>query len=252
MTGDGLLLVTDIKDVTIRGNNIHSNRRQGVSVVGGIRIAIERNEIHHIRGTSPQFGVDIEGAGRKDKDIVIRGNSFHHNRGGDVVNTSGENVFIINNVMHQGSKGQRYIDGPIVSWHRTDQVISRNRITMLDRSVNGFLGYIQYSSGGAKGHKRVTYVHDNVCNGCGMYMYKSADADIRRNKWNGYFLALADFRNAVVIDNQTSTSPEPGSPRYCWSYRIRNTTGLASGNKHNGNGVNLPLSSNPWTTPCLR
>jgi len=57
LTGDGLLLVSDVSDVTIRNNNISNNRRQGVSVVGGRRINIERNEIHHIRGTSPQFGV---------------------------------------------------------------------------------------------------------------------------------------------------------------------------------------------------
>ncbi len=254
LTGDGLLLVTEIEDVSIQRNKIFNNRRQGVSIVGGTRIAIERNEIHHIRGTSPQFGVDIEGAGRKDKDILIRSNYFHHNRGGDVVNTSGENVFIVKNTMDQGTPGfdNRYIDGPIVTWHRTDNVIAQNKITMYDRSVNGFLGYIQYSGGGPKSHNRMTYVHDNICNGCGMYMYKSADADIRRNIWQGYFLALADFTNATVIDNQTSTSPVPSSPRYCWSYRIARTTGVASGNTHNDVPVDLPLSARPWTTQCLR
>jgi len=252
LTGDGLLLVTEIEDVTIRGNEIRNNRRQGVSVVGGTRIAITNNEIHHIRGTSPQFGVDIEGAGRIDKDILIRKNNFHHNRGGDIVNTSGKNVFIVDNVLHQGSRGSanRYIDGPLVTWERTDNVIAHNTITMYDRSVNGLLGYIQYS-GNRDNNPETTYVHDNVCNGCGMYMYNAGDADIRRNKFRGYFLALANFRNATVIDNEVTYGP-PGTPRYCWNYRIRGTTGFAKGNTLEGNPFNLPLSSTPWTSQCLR
>ncbi len=245
LTGDGLLLVSEISDVTIRKNNIFNNRRQGVSVVGGTRVNIENNEIHHIKGTPPQFGVDIEGAGRIDRDIIIRKNHFHHNRGGDIVNTSGRNVFIIGNIMEQG-EGSSYVDGPLVTWHKTDQVIDNNQITMTSGSYNGKLGYIQYSSGGAKGHNRSTYVHDNICNGCGMYMYKSSDADIRRNKFLGYFLSLSDFNNATVIDNTVTSN------LYCWSYRIRNTTGKASGNTYNGKPVDLPLSNIPWTTPCLR
>ena len=252
VTGDGLLLVTEIEDVTIRNNNIHNNRRQGVSVVGGQRIAIVNNEIHHIRGTAPQFGVDIEGAGRLDRDILIKRNNFHHNRGGDIVNTSGKNVFIVENSLHQGRQGDnhRYIDGPLVTWERTDNVIAHNTITMLNGSVNGRLGYIQYS-GNRDNNPNITYVHDNVCNGCGMYMYKAADADIRRNKFHGYFLALADFKNATVIDNEVTYGP-PGSPRYCWNYRIRNSTGKASGNKLEGRAFDLPLSSRPWTSQCLR
>ena len=252
LTGDGLLLVSDIEDVTIRNNEIRRNRRQGVSVVGGTRIAITDNEIHHISGTAPQFGVDIEGAGRIDKDILIRKNSFHHNRGGDIVNTSGKNVFIIGNTLDQGSSGfeNRYIDGPLVTWERTDNVIAHNTITMYDRSVNGLLGYIQYS-GNRDNNPQITYVHDNVCNGCGMYMYNAGDADIRRNQFKGYFLALANVKNATVIDNEVTYGP-PGSPRYCWNYRIRETTGVAHGNTLEGEPFNLPLSSLPWTSKCLR
>lgn len=252
LTGDGLLLVTEVEDVTIRNNNISNNRRQGVSVVGGTRIKIENNEIHHISGTSPQFGVDIEGAGRVDKDILIRKNYFHHNKGGDIVNTSAKNAFIIDNVMTQGTPGpeHRYIDGPLVTWERTDNVIAHNQITMFNGSVNGRLGYIQYS-GGRDNNPQTTYVHDNVCNGCGMYMYRAGDADIRRNKFNGYFLALADFKNATVIDNEVTYGP-PGTPRYCWNYRIRRTTGTGSGNTLEGEPFQLPLSSKPWTSECLR
>lgn len=252
VTGDGLLLVSEIEDVTIRNNNIFNNRRQGVSLVGSSRIKIENNEIHHIKGASPSFGVDIEGAGRVDRDIIVRGNSFHHNRGGDVVNTSGSNVFIIDNVMSQGTPGfdNRYIDGPLVTWERTDNVIAHNTITMYDRSVNGLLGIIQYSSDRDE-NPEMTYIHDNVCNGCGMYMYKANNADIRRNSFLGYFLALSDFTNATVVDNVVTRGPA-GTPQYCWTYRIRNTTGFASGNTWDGRPANLGLSDEPWTSECLR
>ncbi|PKN45609.1 MAG: hypothetical protein CVU59_08545, partial [Deltaproteobacteria bacterium HGW-Deltaproteobacteria-17] len=166
LTGDGAL-VLDSSDVTLTGNEIFNNRRQGISIVGGVRIAVRDNAIHHIHGTAPQFGIDIEGPGRVDEDILIQDNRFHHNAGGDIVNATGENVHILDNVMEQGD-GSTYTDGPLVTWHRTHNVIARNTMTMVDGSANGRLGYIQYSGGGDKGHNRATYVHDNVCHSCGM------------------------------------------------------------------------------------
>ena len=250
LTGDGSLLLSS-NDVRYQSNNIHSNRRQGISIVGGIRVAVENNQIHHIRGTSPQFGVDIEGAGREDRDILIRNNDFHHNRGGDIVNTSGKNVFIINNTLDQGTEGDnhRYIDGPLVTWERTDNVIANNTITMYNGSVNGRLGYIQYS-GGNDNNPQTTYVHNNVCNNCGMYMYRAEGADIRNNKFFGYFLSLSHFRNVVLVDNLVTYSDT--GPRYCWSYRFDNVTGSASGNYIEDTPANIPLSeTRPHTLQCV-
>jgi len=250
VTGDGSLLV-DSQDVHYTNNNIHRNRRQGISIVGGIRVRIDHNEIHHIKGTSPQFGIDIEGAGREDRDILIQRNKFHHNRGGDIVNTSGENVFIIHNTMDQGTEGvnHRYIDGPIVTWENTDNVIARNTITMYNGSVNGRLGYIQYSRGNDR-NRNTTYVHDNVCNNCGMYMYRAEGADIRRNKFLGYFLSLSEFRNAVLIDNLVTYNED--GPFYCWDYRFNQAYGFASGNKIGDRVVNIPLSNTrPHTLSCV-
>ena len=250
VTGDGSL-VLDSNNVTFTNNNIYNNRRQGISIVGGTKIEIKDNEIHHINGTSPQFGIDIEGPGRVDEDILIQNNYFHHNTGGDIVNTSGENVYILDNTMEQGA-GSKYIDGPIVSWHKTHNIIARNTITMVNGSVNGRLGYIQYSSGGEKSHNRATYVHENVCNSCGMYMYKSSDADVRRNQFLGYFMAFSDFENVVLIDNLVTYSEEHTNLRYCWSYRFKEATGFASGNYLGDNLEELPLSeTQPYTLQCV-
>jgi len=250
VTGDGSLLVDSV-DVQYSNNKIHHNRRQGISVVGGIRVRINHNEIHHIAGTSPQFGVDIEGAGRVDRDILIEHNKFHHNRGGDIVNTSGKNVFIIHNTMDQGTEGPntRYIDGPLVTWENTDNVIARNTITMYNGSVNGRLGYIQYS-GGNDNNPSTTYVHDNVCNNCGMYMYRAEGADIRRNKFLGYFLSLSEFRNAVVVDNLVTYNED--GPFFCWDYRFNQAYGFASGNMIGDRTVRIPLSNTtPHTLACV-
>lgn len=250
VTGDGSL-VLDSNDVTFTNNNIYNNRRQGISIVGGMRIKIIDNEIHHINGTSPQFGIDIEGPGRIDEDILIQNNYFHHNTGGDIVNTTGKNVYILDNVMEQGD-GNTYVDGPIVSWHKTHNIIARNTITMTSGSVNGRLGYIQYSSGGDKGHNRATYVHENICNNCGMYMYKSSDADVRRNQFLGYFVSFSDFENVLLVDNLVTYSDEHPNLRYCWSYRFKNVTGSASGNYLGDTLQELPLSkTTPYTMQCV-
>ncbi|WP_299435081.1 right-handed parallel beta-helix repeat-containing protein [uncultured Maribacter sp.] len=250
LTGDGSL-VLDSNDVTFVNNNIYNNRRQGISIVGGKRIEIRDNEIHHIKGTSPEFGIDIEGAGRIDENILIQNNYFHHNAGGDIVNTSGKNVYILDNTLEQG-EGSSYVDAPIVSWHKTHNIIARNSITMNSDSVNGRLGYIQYSNGGDKGHNRATYVHDNVCNNCGMYMYKSSDADIRRNKFLGYFMAFIDFENVVLIDNLVTYSKEHTNLRFCWSYRFNNVTGFANGNYLEDELQEIPLSeTKPHTLQCV-
>jgi len=250
MTGDGSLLL-ESNNVSYTNNNIHSNRGQGISVVGGIRVAIEGNTIHNIRGTAPQFGVDIEGAGRIDRDIIIRNNDFHHNRGGDIVNTNGKNVFILNNTMDQGTAGSnyRYIDGPIVTWEKTNNVIFGNKITMYDGSVNGRLGYIQYS-GGNDNNRTLTYVHNNVCNNCGMYMYNAEGADVRYNKFYDYFASFSNFSNLTLIDNLV-TYAESG-PTYCWSYRFRNVYGKASDNLVEGKPISIPLSrSKPYSLQCV-
>ena len=259
VTGDGVYVRTEKSykgsDITIKNNDIHNARRQGVSIVGGLRVKIENNEIHHIKGISPQFGVDIEGPWTITKDVVIHRNNFHDNRGGDVVNSDGKNVFITENMMVE-SDSYSYVDGPLVTHHKTYQVIAHNNITMKTESVNGLLGYIQYSRGGPKGHNHTTYVHDNYCQGCGMYMYKSADADIRRNKFIGYFLGLVHFQNAVVVDNHVEV---PKKRDVCnWSYRFKNTTGKAMGNTYATNSepdnvepYQIPLNEQqPWTRPC--
>lgn len=244
--GDGILLVgqmgpgSSVKQITIRNNNMVDNRRQGVSIVGGTDVLIENNEIHHTKGTSPQFGIDVESLSYTSKDIIIRSNYFHHNRGGDIVNTDGRNVLVEHNILEQG-EGSSYIDGPLVYWKKGDLTIRYNEITMTSVSVNNWNGIIMYSNNSPKTNPATTYIYENTCNHCGFYMYKGADLVIRDNILIDGHLCFKEMDN-LTIENNTVTHDSR-----CWAYRFLQVRGTANGNTYNGQAFPVPLDPNqPW------
>ncbi|MEB2314277.1 MAG: right-handed parallel beta-helix repeat-containing protein [Sorangiineae bacterium] len=97
--GDGILINggKDLysKDITVRHNEIFDCRRQAVSIVGGVDVVVEDNELHDMHGASQEFGIDIEGPRYTNQDILIRRNKFYQNQGGDYVNNDGRNVWLI-------------------------------------------------------------------------------------------------------------------------------------------------------------
>jgi len=249
-SGDGVLIVggttpdPSVDNVDIINNDIGYNRRQGISLVGATNVRIEDNEIHHINGTAPQFGIDFEGPNRLNENAVIRNNYFHHNRGGDIVNTDGRNVLIENNVLEQG-EGSSYVDGPLVYWKKGDMTVRYNEITMTSMSVNNWNGIIMYSNTLPKTNPATTYIYENICNGCGMYMYYGADLVIRDNTlFNGH-IALKDFTNVTVNNNKVI-----GSRAHCWPYRFLRVRGSASGNTLDGNAVDIPLRTDSDYSDC--
>lgn len=247
--GDGILLVansqTSTLDTTIRNNEFDNNRRQGISIVGAIRVLVENNEIHDTHGTPPQFGIDIESLSYESRDIKIRNNLFYANGtidtainygGGHIVNTDGRNVLIEYNTMEQRGIG-RGTDGSIVYWKNADQTIRYNYIKVRELTVNLKVGIIQYSNTSPKTNPASTYIHDNYCDGCGFYMYQSADLDIRRNILTDGYLAFRDFTNLTLIDNQVDSTINS-----CWAFRFKNVLGFAEGNSYFGNPFELALS----------
>ena len=69
MTGDGIYIsqfnssetiLNNSENITINNCVIHNNRRQGISIISGENIEIVNNEIHSIKGTNPQSGIDLE------------------------------------------------------------------------------------------------------------------------------------------------------------------------------------------------
>ncbi len=247
--GDGVLLVanstTSTLDTTIRNNEFDQNRRQGISVVGAIRLLIENNEIHDTHGTPPQFGIDIESLSYESRDIKIRNNLFYANGtidtninygGGHIVNTDGRNVLVEYNTMEQRGIGTG-TDGSYVYWKNADQTIRYNYIKVRELTVNLKVGIIGYSNASPKTNPATTYIHDNVCDGCGFYMYQSADLDIRRNQLMDGYLAFRDYSNLTLIDNKVDSTINS-----CWAFRFLRVYGHASGNTYFGQPFELALS----------
>lgn len=60
-TGDGIIIDgKQSSDINISNCNISNCRRQGISITCGENIVISNNEIHDIKGTNPQSGIDLE------------------------------------------------------------------------------------------------------------------------------------------------------------------------------------------------
>ncbi len=247
VTGDGVLIVgqggdgTSCKDVTIRDSNLHHNRRQGVSIVGGERVHIADNEIHHIEGTAPQFGIDIESLAYISDSIVIERNSFHANKGGDYVNTDGTNVWFQDNVLDQGDVVDQ-IDGPIVHWKNTDQTIRNNTITMHSRTVNGLWGIIGYTSGDdPRTNPAANYIEGNEFFGCGLHMANNSLQHVRDNIINDWMI-LGSRLSCVRLSGNQVFQPEGET------YKFREVAGVATDNEVNGQPAFLPMADNaPFT-----
>lgn len=250
LTGDGVLIVGRRESdemaedpsthITIRDNEIHHNRRQGVSVVGAHNVVIANNHIHHIEGTSPQFGIDIEGAGRTDRDILVFQNNFHDNAGGDVVTSSGHNVWIEENTMTQcqvGEEGvydaslpcdlERQWDAPIILWKETDNVVLNNTIRMSMGTVNGRFGIVGYADRDSRAPTRENPVGNTIVGNtfydAGIHMawnrrYFVADNTLYEGVILAYLLGCTRLENNRI--NRTASE----------NYKLRNVAGTARGN----------------------
>tara|TARA_R110002096_G_scaffold361075_1_gene554079 strand:- start:18095 stop:19522 length:1428 start_codon:yes stop_codon:yes gene_type:complete len=251
VTGDGVLIVgmpdgevdPEVGDITIRRNDIHHNRRQGVSVVGGIRILIEDNDIYNIHGASPQFGVDLEGAGRINRDIIVINNRFKENQGGDFVNTDAKNVWFEDNDCDQTGLVNKQSDGPIVHWGGSDQVVRGNNVTVTVGSCNGQWGLIGYSRNdpdrenrGLRGdNTQPNYFENNTFNSAGIHLAKTSHFVVRDNVITDSMI-LGYFIECLRLEDN-DVSRESG-----FTYQFRNVAGEASGNIKNGEPVEFLMS----------
>jgi hypothetical protein len=240
-TGDGILLYgSPVRNVTIQSNDIYYNRRQGVSVVGAEGVLIEDNEIHHIEGTSPQFGIDIEGPTYGSSDIVIRSNYFHNNKGGDVVNFEGQDVIIEENTMEQ-KDSLSYADAPIVYHKNSDQIIRNNEIILQDLFKNPWNAIIMYPSDGEKTNSETTYIYSNTVYNGGFTMMQGADLNIYDNNLTNGHLCFYEITNLTLTNNNIETDRSD-----VWAYRFLQVSGVASENKLNDVLYSIPLSSELW------
>lgn len=252
--GDGVI-INDApgvsRNVTIRNNNIHHHRRQGVSIIGGVDIVIENNQIHHIAGTDPQFGVDIEATlgDNQNRNILIRGNAFYQNQGGDYVNTGGRNVWLVQNTLDQTGLSERQGNGPIIVWHKTDQVIRGNTITTTVGSSNGQWALVSYPLGANP--LAPTLIEDNIFHGGGinvgggthesrMTYVRIAGNVVHDHNFVVEGVPCTQFDNNEVIDDG----------QVSWPYIFHGVYGRAAGNRRDGAPMDLLLSPDvPYDHP---
>lgn len=250
-TGDGILVIGKVShDVTIRNSELFNNRRQGISVVGARRIAIEDNVIHNTKGTPPQFGVDVEASAANigfDRDIIIQRNEFHSNRGGGVTVQTGSNVFVLNNTMtEKAGSANNWKGAGITVFNRAEAIIQSNIITkakdpITQAQTNG--DGIREWPKGPEPEGRQFYIHDNTCIGCGMILRGSkVGPNIQRNKFGGHILWFIDVENLVLVDNEhLGTSAEN-----CFSVKFQRTSGQALDNLFNDEPIIFPLKPNTF------
>jgi poly(beta-D-mannuronate) C5 epimerase len=241
--GDGVLIVaqgaegSSCKDISISNSELFDNRRQGVSIVGGMRVLLEKNEIHHIEGTPPSFGIDIESLKYKSQDITIRDTNFHHNHGGDFVNTDGRGVLFERNTMEDG-EGSQYIDGPLIYWSNTDQTIRGNHIYMAKGSANGKMGILEYSHKTPRTNMTRTVVEGNTLENCSIDLMVDSLVTVRKNTIHGANAALILYQvtGVELFDNVL----EKDGTSY--SYMIHECMGTASGNILNGKPYDIAMT----------
>ncbi|WP_369900595.1 right-handed parallel beta-helix repeat-containing protein [Bacillus manliponensis] len=77
--------------------NLHHCRRQGISIGGAKHVYICGNDIHHIDGTDPQSGIDIEDGYDLNQYIFIDKNNFYDNKKYNIIVVNGKFIYIVNN-----------------------------------------------------------------------------------------------------------------------------------------------------------
>lgn len=246
VTGDGVLVhgggtsVEFTSDVVVRHSQISNCRRQGVSVVRGLRVVIDGNYIHDIAGVPPQFGVDLEtpkGQGHS-RDILISGNRFSNNAGGHVVNFDATNAWVDSNTMTQDA-GRSQSDGPVILHKGTDGTVVGNSITMTDRTANGLVGILSYSDGTPSSPGPGTTVSDNTCASCGILLRDLPSSTIARNRLSNGYVAVQRM-DVRLTDNVVTQTARYG-------YSFDRVTGTATGNRLNGSPYPIPLTTTPYT-----
>lgn len=112
MTGDAIILSgadADLakggsisKNITISGCQLFSCRRQGISVIGADTVAIRNNNIHDIKGTDPESGIDLEGeCDWPVTNVAITGNTIlNANQAAVVFSTHSSNCTLSGNTLN--------------------------------------------------------------------------------------------------------------------------------------------------------
>ncbi|NOU97357.1 hypothetical protein GC093_29615 [Paenibacillus sp. LMG 31456] len=107
------------KNVVVKNSEFAFNRRQGITIAGGDHITIINNELHDIKGTAPQAGIDVEAGygenGFLNSNIFIKNNNFYNNAAYDVILYDGQNATVEGNHLSSKTKIGLAVSPPFTS-----------------------------------------------------------------------------------------------------------------------------------------
>jgi hypothetical protein len=151
------------------------------------------------------------------------------------VNTDGRGVLLERNTMQDGD-GNRYIDGPIIYWSNTDQIIRGNHITMAQGSANGKMGILEYSHKSPRTNPTRTRIEENTLEGCSIDLMNDSLVTVRKNTVHGASIILYEVDGVELVDNIIEKDGRS------YSYMLYKSTGSASGNILNGTPYEISMT----------
>ncbi|MBO5753720.1 MAG: right-handed parallel beta-helix repeat-containing protein [Proteobacteria bacterium] len=207
----------------LANSDFDDNFRQGISVVGVNGLRITHNKIHHTSGTSPQFGIDFEGVGRPNTNVIIDNNIFHDNVGGDIVNNDVYNLFVEYNTFSQGDM-DRYIDNPFIPKAKSSYILYKNKFEKFTKSIG--CGYaVCCSYGTDMDQPYPSFFVKNEVQGTRLMLTNRNKVCIKDNLVKEGMISATNLKEMRLLDNRVENY-ETGGIRYSF----KDVYGKASGN----------------------
>lgn len=186
-------------------------RRNGISIVGGRNGEIRRVHIHHVRGTGPEGGIDLEPdhPSKPNRNITIRDGRIDNCPVGVFVTVANQNVLIT------GMDMSCYNAAVLFADNTEDLRIVRNRLATTNGGEEGAV--IRSVIGQPATAKRVTIQHNELSGG-GFYVLHIGgmgyqDLVITHNRIrvsNERARGIALLGSALFTDNIGVVEPQAG------------------------------------------
>lgn len=207
--GDGILIDgKDSIDISILSCNIFDCRRQGISITSGKNIKIFSNEIHDIKGTDPQSGIDLEAyqENRTINNVEIKNNKIY--------NLNTDLAIIADRGTYNVNISENNIEGSIgVNCAHESVIINNNEMK------NGMINVYESDNKIGVGN-RINYVeiYNNNLKNFNIILGRIKKANIHENYIKDGTIQLSST-NAAVYNNEIENTKK-NAKKYAYKYTI--------------------------------
>ena len=193
---------------------IHDCRRLGISGVGITNSKIHDCEIYNIKGTDPQYGIDIEDGSFLNHNVDIYNNIFYNNFKGDVTVTIGANNINIYNNNFEKALTTMYKDYDINIYNN---IFRNSAITLSGYNIN---------------------FSDNTCYNCSFKITGDELYQLFESKINIYNLKLSNGYIAFYSVKENEINLNINNSLIDESYFTLNSNGIVKLKINNSNFIN--------------